>query len=964
MLTISQKRAVEEIEKPLIVVAGPGCGKTNVISKKIIYLIEKKKLESNSILALTFTQKAAQEMSDRVNSILNKANGATNSFSAQTFHSFGLSLLEEYSHFLENFPNEYELIDESKQLLYFYKHIEEFSFKSLEKKKDSLVLAKECLSVISKLKDYGFSLDKLESLKTNIHTKIDIFSFYTKYEQYKQKNRYIDFGDIILYVKKLLELPQVVETIKETYKYILVDEFQDTNKTQLDILTKIAENNITIVGDKKQSIYGFRGANFSNVDLFKQFFTNSKEIYLNENFRSSKQIIDSVNIVINEISSTKEILEPKLETQGNISQVQTSNEFSQLGYLIDSVQDILHTSKDSTIGILTRRKAELKNISKALTLAGIEHNAPGLYSFSDSVLLQYLFKILNVLKDPHENSIHLFSLLEGLDIRSETLRSLSRASSLHEKSLYNVLKQKKSYSTYKDEEESIQYLYSSLALLLELKSSKLSLSSFILKIISSFNLYSKALKQKNSFEVENLNNFLKYCETSFKDSSIDDLGILLEIINNNLFSSPIQEEEKVSQITLLTLHNSKGKEFDYVHMPYLNDKKMPSSFQKPLFETELDQTKESFLEEEKRLFFVGISRAKQYLFLSYINQYSQNKLPSKPSSFLSYFSLSEEKYSREFFNSLIEGQDQIALLEQKVSSAILQNQFQKAKELLQEYTSSLQTQKSLTSFMSSQNKENLIITKKPKTKLVDSKKMVYSVSQLKTYEQCPKKYLYQYIYKIPTGSKHYFDFGTSMHSVLEEIQPLAKKLNEKELTLRGLSELSKQWISKSYIDAKQEKEYYEKGIDIIKSFVKKEQTLFKNSTTISLEKKFEFTVEGKRILGFIDRIEKEDNDVFILDYKTSNSKELKSKLKENIQLYVYAMAMKYDNINPKKMGLWYLIHDEIDSIEFDETILEKIKKTILNLIDNIESEKFDPNPSYFNCTYCDFNTICPNKVSK
>lgn len=502
--------------------------------------------------------------------------------------------------------------------------------------------------------------------------------------------------------------------------------------------------------------------------------------------------------------------------------------------------------------------------------------------------------------------------------------------------------------------------------LLELKSSKLSLSSYVLKVISKFNLYGKALKSKNAFEIELLNQFLKYLDSSFSESHTDNLSVLIEIANYNFFPS-ISEDSLInnSQVTLLTLHNSKGKEYDIVFMPYLNDKKFPTNYKKPLLETSLDVSKEEFLEEEKRLFFVGLSRAKQDLYLSYVHQFSQNKLPSKPSSFLQDLNINETHYTREFHNQLLRQKDNLHLLEEEVSQAILSNQFLKAKSLIEDYTSSLQTQKNLISFMGTkQNNQKNSIKNSPLGKLVDPTKMVYSVSQLKTYEQCPKKYLYQYIFKIPVPSKHYFDFGTSMHSVLEEIQPLAKQLSKKELTLRGLSELSKQWISKSYINAKQEKEYYEKGIEIIKKFVEKEQALFNNSKTVSLEKKFEFTIEGKKLLGFIDRIEKVEGDLFILDYKTSNSKELKSKLKENLQLYVYALALKKENIEPKKMGLWYLIHDEIDSIEFDNDTLEKIKKTILSLISQIEEEKFEASPSYFNCTYCDFNTICNDKVTK
>jgi DNA helicase-2/ATP-dependent DNA helicase PcrA len=959
MLSELQKKVVEGITSPLQIIAGPGCGKTTILSHKIGFLLEKN-YACSSILSLSSTQESADDLSELLSTKYEV------SFTGKTFYSFGLELLGEYSSMLSNFPNTYTLLDESLQLLFFVENLELFKLKSIEVK-DELMVAKECLSCVLKLKNFGCSLDTLEKLETNIHTKIDIFSFYLKYEEFKKSNNYLDYGDIILLVNKLLDDEEVLLKIKKMYSYILVDDFQNLTSSQLDLVLRMSDSNITIFGDPTQTIYQFRGVKLSNFEIFEKEKNNLQTIHLRENFRSSKNIVDQITILRKEIRLNQEVLESKSNTLGLVELIESKNEFCEIGFLIETLQD--HLLQGKSVGILTRDIFELKKISEALRLVNISHTFSDIYSFSDSKFVSYIIDILTFLENPKEESIILFSLLEELDVRSETLRTLSRKSSLNERSLYVALKKSKQYSENKEEEELLSTFVKNLSLLLDLKSSKLSLSNFILKIITTFNLYKKALIHQHTFEVDSLNSFLKYSTTLFSTANISSISKLLSLLKLNTSNLKINSSTQ-PLVELVTIHNSTGKEFDVVFLPFLNEKKFPGVFKRPLFETQYDQSKEAFLEEEKRLFLVAVSRAKENLYLSYVKRLSQNNVDAKKSRFLNYFDLPTKKYTREFFSNLIKVDTREDNLVREINDSLMDGSFTKAKQLI-DYLASLKSTKStLNSFihdgsMSNSAKKNVSFSKSVGDGItIDPKKMVYSVSQLKTYEQCPKKYLYQYIYKIPSPSKHYFDFGTSMHSVLEEIQPLAKTLSSKELHLKGLSELAKQWISKSYISAEQEKEYYDKGLKIIKSFVEREKILFSKSKTVSLEKEFWLTIEGKRIMGYIDRIEQVEGGIQILDYKTSNSMEMKSKLKENIQLYVYALALSKDGVTPNSMGLWYLIHDQIDTVDFDETIAEKIKSYLLEIISQIEKSDFTAKPTNFNCTYCDFSTICSSSLTK
>lgn len=961
MLTKEQQEAIKIQDTPLIIVAGPGTGKTTLITQKILNLINSG-INPDEILAITFTQKAAEELTSRIESELNSI---SNSFQGKTFHSFAIEIIEKYKSFLPNLSQDFDLIDETNQLLFFLENIDNFKLNSIEIK-DKLEVARGCVSIVSKLKDFGYSLNNLESLNIDLQTKVDLFSIISKYEQFKRELNLIDFGDLMLYLKELLSNKSLQIQIQENFKYILVDEFQDTNLIQLEIINLLSKNNITIVGDKKQSIYGFRGANYSNFDLFKKSKQNSKLIYLKENFRCSKNVLEQVNKITLNISSKEEVLNPNSNVSGIVELVESKNEFCELGFLVEKIKDLQSLGSSKTIGILTRRKSEAKTISEALNLAKINHHSPQINSFLLSNLVQDLINILRFLDSPKEDSISLFKILEDLDIRAETLKSISRKSSLNEKSLYQVIKSSDKFSDFEDENNKLLDLKSKLSFLLDLKSAKLSISGYILKVIEKFNLYQKALISENVFEIESLNSFLKFSKSALQTSKDKTLSRFLFIINlnKNVF---LEENDLIKhKVELLTIHNSKGKEFDHVFIPFLNDRKFPTSFKKSLFEIpEIDLSKDDFLDEELRLFFVALSRSKENLFLSYVSKFSQNKLNSKKSKFLDLLNLNITKYSRELNPSLFRSDLEKEKFIKEITLDLTNSNFSEAKSKI-DFLMNLESKQSTLNNYLNDNSKNLIKYKKEnKDNLqINSSKMVFSVSQLKTYEQCPKKYLFNYIYKIPTTSKHYFDFGTSIHEVLEKIEPLSKKLSKKELTLKALSVLSKSWISKSYESADQEKEYFEKGVKAIKDFINKELEIHKTSKTISLEKEFWLNLDGRRLMGYIDRIVEKNGEVEILDYKTSNSKEPKSKLKENLQLYTYALALLQDKVTPKRMGLWYLIHDEIDLVDFKLETANKIKDYLLSLIKEIESSNFNPKPTLFNCKFCDYSKICKSSLFK
>lgn len=974
MLNFNQKKALEILDKPLIVIAGPGTGKTRLITEKIKFLIDRN-YQEDSILALTFTNKAAEEMSFRVQL------STSTQFFAKTFHSFCIDLIQEFQKFIPQLPKDYILIEEKDQLLFFMENLDNFNIQSVEIKNNQDSICFDLQSTISKLKDFGISIKNLEKLEfDNIQTKIDLFNVYLKYEQYKRKNHFIDFGDIIIYIYDLLKNNLKIRTeISNRYKYILIDEFQDTNKIQLDIIKFIAKNNITIVGDLKQSIYSFRGANYQNLDLFKNYYKNYELIYLDQNYRSSKQVLEIINNLTKNIATKEEILNLNSDIQGDVKLFECEDENTQFLSIIENINLIKEKNPKATIGILTRRKAEAILISDNLNQFGINHTLNEASNLFVNLLIKELILLLELVNNPYEANSHFFHFLKQTGIRNETVRKISRSASLKEKSIYNVLIYEKDFSEYVGENDLIADFFKKIQKLIELKSSKITISKLVTSIIYEFNFYQNSFLSNNLEDIIALNKFIEFTNSYYQIYKSNDLDRFLKIcelskslnfsFNKNLFDSNIQ---------IMTIHQSKGKEFDYVIIPYLNNGKFPTNFKNSYFNTSFDISKEDFLKEEERLFFVAISRAKIGLYLMYIRKFSQNKLNLKVSKFLDDNYLDNLNLNKTIVNSQISNFNfnNLQLVENEIILKIQKYLVDKKYDLAKieiDLLKSLFSKKDLTSFngLDHPDYENYIkkIEKKESNFdniKIDPKDMIYSVSQLKTYESCPKKYLYSYVYKIPGESKHYFDFGTSIHAVLEILANQITKEKDKQILFsKAVGLLKKSWISKGYDNASLEREYFQKGIEILKNFIDMQLELMKEKREIlGEEKTFLVEIEGKKIYGIIDRVDKVDGNLEILDYKTSNSMVSIDKLKQDIQLIIYAIALKDDpklfGKYPNSMCLWYLIHNKIIKIDFDENQIKERKKQILSFIDAIENSKFDPKPSHFNCTYCDYFKICPN----
>ena len=957
---------IKLIEKPCILISGPGCGKTSFIVDKIKYLKEIN-FDLEKILCLTFSSKSSNDMSKKISKEFSK------DFIAYTFHSFCLDIIMSYEKFIVDIDRNFEILTEDFGILFFFENFENLNITSIEIKNNKNKICYDLYSKIMSLKENGISPKDVEKLEfSNINIKVDILSTYLKYEEYKRKNNLLDFCDILNITINLLEKNEfILKELKDKYKYILVDEFQDTNLIQLKIIKLMAKNNISIVLDQKQSIYSFRGSNFENLELFKKHFENHQIYYLNKNYRSSKNIINFLNQMIEKEFSKDEKLIPVKDSYENPRAIILENENSQNEYILFLINDFLKNQNEKNLAILTRTNFEAKKIFEFLKLKNIDISFKSTKSFYEDPLLMLIHNILKIIISPKDSNIEFFYILEKYSISNGTIKNLFRKIQGDEKSFYEVLKnletkdfgKNEKVITYIQDLKTLNFLKENIFFIIDKYRSNFTLTNILILIFEKFKFFEKYYSEDDKDSFNMLKDIINFSQRFSKIKKVSSVKSFLEAFEHFQINS--QNNSQNNKISILTIHNSKGLEFDTVIIPNLIENIYPLKSKNNLF----DEKSKIDIEEEKRVFFVSISRAKENLFLLSYEKNSNNSLV-KLSSFLDYFDIKKERIqtSQNFSIENCENEIKKEILK-NINFNMMNNEIELVKKEVELYEVLFNKNKNLNSHLLDHPnfeffKNKLENSKKTKIEHISKLEVEkYSHSKLSTYSSCPKKYLYSYEYRIPSLKQSYFDFGTTIHFVLEEITKLDwSKYEKKELFLLALEILTNNWISHGYTDYKQEETYKKKSIKIIEDFIEKNSELLQNQSPKHFERKFEIEINGEKVSGIIDRVDyTNDDEIIILDYKTSNKMKTKKELLEDKQLYIYAIASKKEfGKYPKKMGLWFLGFNEIQFVDFDEVVKNKIKDELNENILKIKEKNFEAKPTWFNCTYCDFNQICEN----
>ncbi len=954
----SQLKAIRHNQGPLLIIAGAGTGKTTVITQRIKYLIFKKEILPSQILALTFTEKAAFEMQERVDVLL--PYGYVNLW-INTFHSFCDRILRDEAHNIGLDPN-YKLISESESVLFLRQHLFDLGLKIFKPLGNPTKFLDALLIHFSRLKDEDISpteylrwaqnqKSKIKNQKLDVGSQnleveqyLELANAYEIYEELKVKNGVMDFSDLISNTLLLFRTRKnILHKYQDQFKYILVDEFQDTNFAQNELAILLAgrkNQNINVVADDDQSIYRFRGAAVSNVLQFKKNFPIAQIITLTKNYRSTQTILDAAyKLIQNNNPNRLEIVEhinkklhSKFKSKGRpVELIHEQRADDESDTIAKTIKTLSKKYDYKDIAILVRANNHSQLITAALQRHRIPYQflGPG-YLFQQEEIKD-LIAYLTFLTDL-SNTVALFRVLsmDVFEIPYVELNFLLNFAKKQNLSLFETLENLNQPFLTKPTQKKLEDFRK--MTIRHLEKSKQEQAGQILyyflidsKLIETLG---EATSLKEERKIQNIAKFfdrIKNFETEREDSNIFVLVEWLTLMMQ-LGDSPTAADIDIKDqnaVNILTIHSSKGLEFKVVFLVNLVSDRFPSReraekipLPTALIKEKLVKNVDFHLQEERRLFYVGMTRAKELLYFTGADYYGGGKRMKKLSPF--------------------------------VFEAI--PQLQAKKRELKLLNSSLDN--SLSAYQEKETKEE----KAPPFKVT-----YINYSNLQMFDICPLHYKAKVILNIPTPKSFVQSFGISLHNTLYDFY---KEVREGYTpTLPEFKKMfDKEWISEGYDNKKHEKERYEQGLKILKTFYKSE--CHPPVKPLGIELNFSFLLKnGVKVSGKIDRVDKKGKGIEIIDYKTGEDNP-KAQEAHELQLAMYALAatrVKDEILNRKPeditLTLYFLEGGTKKSMTFTKEDLDRFEDELLEKIKEIENSDFKCSGNVL-CLNCEYRMLC------
>ena len=607
VLNDKQKEAVLSTEGPCLVIAGAGSGKTKVLTHKIAYLMQEKNVKPWSILAITFTNKAANEMKERVENLVGDV---AKDMWIGTFHSICVRILRRYIDRI-GFTSSFIIFDSSDQRTLVKQCLKQLNVD------DKMLNDRAVLSEISNAKNEMLEPDAYKLRTNNEMRKETIAKVYELYQKRLRENNAIDFDDIINYTIRILsENPDVLEYYSNKFEYVLVDEYQDTNKAQFTLVSILAarHGNITVVGDNDQGIYSFRGADITNILNFEKDFPGTKIIKLEQNYRCTQNILDAANAVIKN-NETK--YEKKLWTEngkgGMITVFRGNDEYDEANFVVENINRLRREEymTYNDFAVLYRMNSQSRSIEDILRRENVPYKIIGGLKFYERKEIKDTIAYLRLIQNPSDN----LSLTRIINepkrgIGKTSLDNVQQIAVQAETSMYDVIKRADEFGlnrVFVNSREFVSQIEE-----LRAKKDNIKISDLIKETLNKTG-YTKALEDEDTTEaetrLENIEEFLTVAMEFEEQMAENSLEEFLEGIT--LSSDLDNADDQEDTVTLMTLHSAKGLEFPVVFLVGMEEGIFPGY-------KSIGEPKE--LEEERRLCYVGITRAKQNLFISCARQ--------------------------------------------------------------------------------------------------------------------------------------------------------------------------------------------------------------------------------------------------------------------------------------------------------------------------------------------------------
>ena len=948
-LNLEQKEAVTHHSGSLLIIAGAGTGKTLVISRRIAYIIAEKWAEPHQILALTFTDKAAGEMEERVDKAVPYGFVDTH---ISTFHAFGDRLLRDYAIDL-GLPANFKVLTTTEQAIFMRQNLYAFDLKyyrpianpishigellkHFSRLKDELISPETYLSWaqshFSRLKEADSSPEELIEAEKDL----ELAHAYDRYQELMLQSGNLDYGDQIYLSHKLLsENKKVLRECQNKFKFILVDEFQDTNYAQYQIVRMLGRNgNITVVGDDDQSIYRFRGASISNILSFKQDYPNCKQIVLNRNYRSTQEILDASYKLIQhnnpdrlEIKNKvdKKLIAAKHGEHPELLFCQTLSCEADLvaKKIVELKQKYKYQFND--FAILARANNHLEPFIQALNYLNIPNLFVGTSSLFDRPEIKMLVSFFKCLCFSDDNlAFYQLATSELYNVSNDIMTkyySLSR----RQNKPYEEL-----FSQRIDQNDTITELLNDIKKFRGMMAN--SRAGEILYQYLTEKKYFKNLASLSNLESEiKMVNIAKFFDriTQFDHTSRDKTVVsflenleLILAVGDEVQMSDVDTD--IEAVNMMSVHASKGLEWPVVFVVNLVSDRFPSRDRREKISIPSELIKEHLpegdhhLQEERRLFYVASTRAKDYLFYSAAIDYGGKRA---------------KKISQFVLESLDE--PNIDKLKFKLSAI----------EKIERHKKSQQIEK---------------VSIIPKYEIDELLKL--SRQQIDDYFTCPKKYYYASVLKIPLPTNWHFMYGTAIH---ESVGRYFSRKMRGELPSPDslISDFNQSFTSEGFITREHEEERKKGGIETLSRFYQEDQE--NGLIPYKIEEKFEFLEDRIKINGRYDLVIKNEDTFEIYDFKTSSVKDQKdanSRIKKSTQMKMYALAWFNKFKKVPKTTLVFIESNLKGECVFSEKELNETRDMILDVACGIRAGKYGATPDKKSCEYCAYNEICTDSL--
>ena len=960
-LNKEQQSAVEYDQGPLLIVAGAGTGKTKVITHRIAHLISSKKARPDEILALTFTEKAAAEMEERVE-LLIPYGYATVWIS--TFHAFGDHILREFA-FELGLPTDFQVLPTPEQIIFFKDRLFDLPLKIYRPLSTPDKFIEAIIGHFSRAKDEDITPEEYLSFAKKLITEVqpdnreqaeyaaqqlELAHTYVTYQELLTANGKLDFGDLIITVLRLFrEHPLALQKIQNRYKYILVDEFQDTNYAQFQMVRLLAQvhENITVVADDDQSIYKFRGAAISNILGFTELYTNAKQIVLTENYRSSQMILDAAYKLIGHNNPDR------LEVQNNINKQLTAQltgekmvehmHFDTLTSEIEKVAEMIKAKVSSgqfnykDFAILVRANYDADAFLRSLHLHRIPFQFSGSRGLYQREEIRMLISFLKAISDFRDYiSLYNLAISEVYHFPMHEITMCLNVANRSNRTLHHVLRH---FESYPELEELSAESIATLKKLLEdiqkyLDLARTEPTHVVLYSFLKDSGYLEQLMEVDSIESDlKIQNIAKFCmhvknksEMLRKDRVQEFVPYLENLIDAGDDPATAMVELNENAVSVLTYHRAKGLEFKVVFMVSLLDQKFPTrGWNDPLvLPPELIKdtlpSDDFHVQEERRLFYVGMTRAERELYFTSARDYGTER-PRKISQFV------------------LEALDKPRADEAYIKASPLE---------------------ALERFAPSSDDSLPAETEIPADELLN-----LSHRKIDDYLSCPLKYKYIHILKVPVLPNHALIYGRAIHEAVGEYG--RHKMSGKKISLEEVIKVfESNWSSIGFLTREHEEERLRVGRESLKRFYEEQEA--SDHKPARVEEQFSYMLGNNRLTGRWDRVDIRDGDVYVIDYKSSaidTQDKANKRTKESLQMVNYALAYeKSAGKLPKYVELHFLDTGLVGRSQIADKDMIKFKAKLNDVSKGIRARDYTPKPGYMTCNLCSFSKVCPATAAK